>query len=81
MDVYANKIQQVAGMAGLISRGFETSMRLTFVTGYHNDISAEFQQVPVIETLTIGDLLTRARVLTRDRRFAGTPLPRSETNP
>ena len=41
-------------------------MKLAFVTGLPNDISKELQQVPAIETLTMRDLLTRARMLTKD---------------
>ena len=37
-------------------------MKLAFVTGFPNTILIELQQVPNIETLTMGDLL--ARVLT-----------------
>ena len=60
MDDYTRKIWQLAG------HSLETAMKLTFVTGFLNDISKELQQSLAIETLTMGDLLTQARVLTKD---------------
>ena len=39
-------------------------MKLAFVTGFPNAISIELQQALNIETLAMGDLLVRARVLT-----------------
>ena len=66
VDVYASKIRQLAGRAGFSGHGLETVMKLAFVTGFPNDISKELKQVPVIEKLTMGELLIRARVLTKD---------------
>ena len=63
VDVYANKIRQLAGLAGFEGGGLERFMRLVFVTGFSNTILIKLQQVPNIETLTMGDLLVWARVL------------------
>lgn len=59
MDVYTNKIQQLAGMAGFTKRSLNMVMKLAFVTGFPNDISTELQQALAIEMLTMDDLLTR----------------------
>ena len=61
VDVYANKIRQLAGFEGA---GLERFTKLAFLSGFLNAISIELQQAPNIETLAMGDLLARARVLT-----------------
>ena len=77
VDVYASKIQ-LAGRIGFSGRSLETAMKLAFVTRFPNDISKELQQAPAIGTLTMEDLLIRARVLTKDT-VANTHVPRSES--
>ena len=64
VDVYANKIRQLAGLAGFEGAGLERFTMLAFVTSFPNAISIELQQTPNIENLAIGDLLAQARVLT-----------------
>ena len=64
VDVYANKIRQLAGLAGFKEARLERFTKLAFVTGFPNAISIELQQALNIETLVKGDLLVRARVLT-----------------
>ena len=64
VDVYANKIRQLAGLAGFNGAGLERFAKLAFATGYPNAVSIELQQAPNIETLAMGDLLAIARVLT-----------------
>ena len=64
VDVYANKIMQLAGLAGFEGAGLERFMKLAFVTVFPNAISIELQQVPNIETLAMGDLLAQAEVVT-----------------
>ena len=66
VDIFACKIQQLAGRVGFSSHGLETAMKLAFMTEFLNNISTELQQALAIETLTIRDLLTRERVLTKD---------------
>ena len=64
VDVYANKIRQLAGLAGFQGVGLERFTKLAFVIDFPNAISIELQQAPKIETLSMGDLLAQARVLT-----------------
>ena len=61
VDVYANKIRQLAGFKGA---WLERFTKLAFVTGFPNAVSIELQQGPNIETLAMRDLLAQARVLT-----------------
>ena len=57
VDVYANKIRQLAGLAGFEGPGLERFTKLAFITGFPNAISIEHQQAPNIKTLAMGDLL------------------------
>ena len=43
-DIYANKIRQLAGLAGFKEAGLERFTKLAFVTGFPNAISIELQQ-------------------------------------
>ena len=43
VDIYANKIRQLAGLAGFEGAGLERFMKLAFVTGFPNTISTEWQ--------------------------------------
>ena len=63
-DIFANKIKQLIGLAGFEGAEIERLTKLTFVTGFPDTISNELRQASNIETLTKGDLLARARVLT-----------------
>ena len=64
MYVYANKIRQLVGLAGFKGNGLKTVTKLTFVTGFPDTISIRLQQAPNVKALTIGDLISRARVPT-----------------
>ena len=64
LDVFTNKIKQLVGLARLEGAGMERLTKLTFVTGFSDTISIRLRQVPNIETLTMGDLRVRGRVLT-----------------
>ena len=64
VDVYANKIRQLVGLAGFKGDGLQRLTNLTFVTGFPDTVSIGLQQAPNIEALTMGDLISRARVLT-----------------
>ena len=64
VDVYANKIRQLVGLAGFKGDGLERQMKLTFVTGFPDIVSIGLQQAPNIEALTMGNLISRVRMLT-----------------
>ena len=64
VDVYTNKIRQLVGLAGFKGDGLERLTKLTFVMGFPDTVSIRLQQAPNIEALTMGDLISRARVLT-----------------
>ena len=64
VDIYANKMRQLSGLAGFEGAGLERFTKLAFVKGFPNAISIELQQAPDIKTLAMADLLARARVLT-----------------
>ena len=54
VDVYANKIRQLVGLARFNGDGLEELMKLTFVTGFPNIISIRLQQAPNIDALDYG---------------------------
>ena len=64
VDVFANKIRQLVGLAGFEGAEMERLTKLPFVTGFPGTISTELQQSPNIKVLTMEDLLAKARVLT-----------------
>ena len=64
VDVYANKIRQLVGLTEFKEYGLERLTKLTFVTGFPDAVSIGLQRAPNIEALTLGDLISRARVLT-----------------
>lgn len=73
VDVYANSIKRLAGLAGYVGRGLDQTAKLAFVTGFPDGISMSLQQLPGINTMEIADLIPTARVLTRTRgRNSGT---------
>ena len=62
VDIFAKKIKQLVGLAGFEWAGMERLTKPTFVTGFPDTIG--LWQTPNIETLTMEDLIARARVLT-----------------
>lgn len=63
MDVYANEIRRLAGLAGFTGDSLERMVKLTFVNGFPDSISVELQQMENILSMPMSDVLTRARVL------------------
>lgn len=63
VDVYANEIRRLAGLAGFSGDGLEQIVKLTFVNGFPDSISIALQTLPKVESMTMSDLITRARVL------------------
>lgn len=63
VDVYANEIRRLAGLAGFTGEGLERIIKLTFVNGFPDQISVALQQVQNIDVIAMSDLVTKARVL------------------
>lgn len=63
VDVYANEIRRLAGLAGWTGGGLELAVKLAFTTGFPDRISTELKQVKDFETVSVSELITRARVL------------------
>lgn len=63
VDVYANEVRRLAGLAGFTGASLEKLVKLTFVNGFPDSISTELQQVEKIESLSVSEILTRARIL------------------
>ena len=43
VDVYANEVRRLAGLAGFSGDGLERIVKLTFVNGFPDNISIELQ--------------------------------------
>ena len=67
VDVFANEIRRLAGLAGFTGESLERIVKLTFVNGLPEHMSVELQQVENIMELSMSDVLTRARILTANR--------------
>lgn len=67
VDVYANEIRRLAGLAGFTNDGLERMVKLTFVNGFPDSIGVELQQVENILSVPMSDILTRARILTGNK--------------
>lgn len=63
VDVFANEIRRLAGLAGWNGEGLELAVKLAFITGFPDRVSVELKQVKDIDTESVSDLITRARVL------------------
>ena len=63
VDVYANEVRRLAGLAGFSGDGLERIVKLTFVNGFPDNISTELQQMASILTLSMSKILVRARIL------------------
>ena len=63
VDVYANDIRRLAGLAGFTGVGLENVVRMTFVNGFPDTISIGLQQVSGVLTKPVSELINVARVL------------------
>ena len=63
VDVFANEARRLAGLAGWKGEGLELAVKLAFITGFPDRVSTELKQVKDVETVSMSDLITRARVL------------------
>ena len=67
VDVYANEIRRLAGLAGFCGEGLERIIKLSFVNGFPDTVSVALQQLPEINAMKMSDLIGHARVLTRKK--------------
>ena len=63
VDLYANELRRLAGLAGLDSPALETVVKLNFINGFPSSISAELQQINGVKKMSMSSLLPRARIL------------------
>ena len=63
VDIYANELRRLAGLAGFESPGLETVVKLAFIGGFPNSISVELQQIAGVQSMLMSKLLPRARIL------------------
>ena len=64
IDVYANEITRLAGLAGFTGDALSKIVKLNFVYGLPTAVSIELQQVQDLLALPISSIIERARILT-----------------
>ena len=62
VNVYANTIKRLAGLAGYVGIGLDQTAKLAFVTGFPDDVSVALQQLPHIERMDVSKPLLTARL-------------------
>ena len=67
VDVYANELRRLAGLAGFEGVGLEHVVRLAFITGFPDDIGVELQQQTGVKSWSVSSLVARARTLVTAR--------------
>lgn len=72
VDVFANEIRRLGGLAGFEGVGLDRLVTLTFVNGFPDSISCELQQLAGIFEMEMSDIISRARVLTANKSAMGT---------
>ena len=70
VDVYANELRRLGGLAGFKDGSLEKLVKLSFINGFPTNISCELQQVSGILDQSMSEILTRARVLTANKSDA-----------
>ncbi|XP_068240111.1 uncharacterized protein [Palaemon carinicauda] len=63
VDVYANEIRRLKGLAKYDKVGLENVVKLTFVNGFPDNISVALQQLPNVMTMAMSKLISHARIL------------------
>lgn len=63
VDVYANEIKRLAGLAGFSGEGLDRLVKLTFVNGFPDSVSIELMKMEDISTNSMSAVLARARIL------------------
>lgn len=67
VDVFANEIRRLAGLAGFKDDGLEQIVKLAFIDGFPDDISVSLQRDPDILENEMSSIIARARILTAKR--------------
>lgn len=67
VDVYANELRRLAGLAGFTGTALEHIVKLAFVAGFPDDVGVELQQMPQVESASMSQVIARARILTSNR--------------
>lgn len=67
VDVYANDLRRLAGLAGITGDNLERIVLLSFVNGFPDNVSCELQQIRGIFEEDMSDVISRARVLTTNK--------------
>ena len=67
VDVYANELRRLAGLAGFKSSANDHVVKLAFVTGFPDDVSVDLQQFSDLDEASLADLIYRARILVANR--------------
>ena len=63
VDVLANEVRRLAGLAGWLDEGLELTVKLAFITAFPDRISAELKQMTNFENTSMSELITKARIL------------------
>lgn len=63
VDVFANEIRRLVGLAGIAGNAAETLMTLAFVNGFPEDISIELQQIQGVHAMKVSQIIGRARII------------------
>ena len=67
VDIFANELRRLSGLAGFKGDAAEQVVRLAFVTGFPDDIGVELQQLSNVDTMKVSEILGRARILAANR--------------
>ena len=69
VDVYANELRRLAGLAGFDGDALEHIVKLSFINGFPDNIGMELQQIKDIELkqVTMTSVIGRARILATNR--------------
>lgn len=71
VDLYANEIRRLAGLAKFDKVGLENVVKLTFVNGFPDSISVALQQLPKVLTMEMSELINHARILSSKQQGSG----------
>lgn len=63
VDVFANELRGLAGLAGFEGEGLERVVKLAFVSGFPDHIATALERVKGFNTLKVSDLVEEARIL------------------